>query len=106
MKTGCALRSRVTPEQSERGLPVQRPPLTELDGPLTHLIQERNQAQLALSKAELNLEQFMAACRVITHEASGALVDRLALPAEVQAWLKRIESRAAEHSTRLVQRAD
>ena len=75
-------------------------PLSDLDGPLSHLLMERNAAWLALEKAKLNLEQFMAACEVIREEAAGRTVNRESLPLAVQGLIKQIHFRSAEKAVK------
>jgi hypothetical protein len=82
-----------------KGKPTRRP-LSELDGPLIHLLEDRNTAWLALEKAKLKIEQFMAACEVIREEASGRMINRASLPPVVRALIKQINFRAAAKAVR------
>ena len=85
-------------------------PLSDLDGPLSHLLAARNAAEIAWQRAKLNVERFLAAVDVITEEAAGRYVDRRNLPDAVRAWLTKIEFRSASKAVRfishIVQRAD
>ena len=79
--------------------PVSRP-LSNLDGPLHQLLETRNQAELQLARAKLNVERFLSACGVITAEASGRLIERRDLPPEVQAYIRQIEFRASARAVK------
>jgi hypothetical protein len=93
------------PAPTVAAAPVLRP-LSGLDGPLSHLLAKRNEAELELGRARLNVERFIAACQVIMQEAGGVLVSYDTLPAGVRDWVKEIRRRAEEKATVRVQRAD
>jgi hypothetical protein len=75
-------------------------PLSDLDGPLSHLLEARAQAELQLARAKLNVDEFLSACAVITEEAAGRRVTRAAMAPQVQAWVLRIEFRGAANAVR------
>ena len=81
--------------------------LSCLDGPLSHLLSARNEAELELARARLNVERFLAACEVIMLEARGEFVSHDELPVEVKDWVRIIRQRATAKATvHQVQRAD
>ena len=77
-------------------------PLSRLDGPLSHLLLARNEAELALKRAEVNLDCFLQAVEVINEQANGRLITQT-MPPEVREWINRIQARARPET---VQRAD
>ena len=81
-------------------------PLSNLDGPLSHLLSKQNEAKVDLARATLNVERFIAAFQVLKQEAGGELVNYDTLPPGVLDWVKEIRRRSEKKSTARVQRAD
>jgi hypothetical protein len=85
---------------------VKYRPLSDLDGPLSHLLEERHAAEAALRRAQANVDAFIMAAEYLVAQAHGEPTPVDALPASVQGWVKRIEFRAAAKSVSFTQRAD
>ena len=86
-------------------------PLSDLDGPLSHLLEAAshaevavNQANRALLEAKLNLQRFCHAFDIIKRESMGKLVNRQCVAPEVLDWVAKIQERAVAKAP--VQRAD
>ena len=80
--------------------------LSDLDGPLTHLLAKQVEAQRELAAAMQNVEQFMLACDIIIAGANGHPVSPELIPEPVAHWVNTIHRRAAEKSGRILHAAE
>src|ERR1035441_9791833 len=85
---------------------LRRAALSDLDGPLSHLLAKRAEAEAELQKARLNVEHFIIASDIIIAKANGHPVSPELIPEPVAHWVNLIHRRAAEKSGRILHAAE